>query len=98
AFTMFSINISSFVAQYINPIGLANLSWRYYLVQVAFNCMLVAIIWFTFVETHGLTLEEVAVVFDGADAFNAARVAAKETLEDMNGKGKTAEVEVVQKA
>lgn len=96
AFTMFSINISSFLAQYINPIGLGSLSWRYYLVQVSFNLFLIAIIYFTWVETHGSTLEEVAVAFDGADDFNAAKIVAKEALEGKGGPVAD-EVEVVDK-
>lgn len=72
AFTMLTINASSFVASFINPIGIQNLSWRYYIVQCVFNALLTAIIYFTFAETHGLTLEEIAVIFDGEERFRDA--------------------------
>lgn len=78
AFAMFTINASNFVASYINPIGLQNLSWRYYIVQCVFNGGLLLIIYFTYAETHGLTLEQIATVFDGEEAFaNAIAVTSK---------------------
>ncbi|KAF4467470.1 MFS hexose [Fusarium albosuccineum] len=77
--TMFSMNIASFIAQYINPVGLEALSWRWYIIQIVFNTCLIVLIYFTWVETHGLTLEEIAMVFDGKESFEGARVAAEET-------------------
>jgi hypothetical protein len=57
---------------YINPIGLQNISWKYYIVQTIFIAILLVVIWFTFVETKGLTLEEIAVKFDGGGEFDTA--------------------------
>ncbi|CAK7203205.1 hypothetical protein SEUCBS139899_005936 [Sporothrix eucalyptigena] len=78
AFTMFTINASSFVASFINPIGLENLSWRYYIVQCVFNALLTAIIYFTYAETHGRTLEEIASGKGGVE----------EIQEEVGGDGK----------
>ncbi|KAM5363702.1 hypothetical protein ACJZ2D_011900 [Fusarium nematophilum] len=79
SYELLVINGSSFVVNYINPIALENISWRYYVIQCVFNGALLVVIWFTFRETKGLTLEEIACVFDGSEAFeNAAAVAGLE--------------------
>lgn len=68
AVELVSVYGSLVIASYCNPIGLDNLGWRYYIV---FCCLLVGILatcYFYFPETKGYTLEEIAVVFDGADA------------------------------
>ncbi|KAI9150555.1 putative MFS hexose transporter [Paramyrothecium foliicola] len=75
SWTMFCVNTSAFIVGYINPIAIESLSWRYYIIQCVFNAFMVGIIYFTFVETHGLTLEETAVLFDGDEVFNQAAVA-----------------------
>jgi sugar porter (SP) family MFS transporter len=54
--------------QYVNPLGLAALQWRFYFVYVAVLVVECVVIWFYFVETRGPTLEEIAVLFDGEDA------------------------------
>ncbi|KAK5270509.1 hypothetical protein LTR99_004951 [Exophiala xenobiotica] len=56
--------------QYINPIGLDHLQprWRFYAIYcgwLMFELLFVALL---FVETRGVTLEEVAKIFDGEDA------------------------------
>ena len=51
--------------QYVNPIGLARIAWKFYFVYIVilvFECLT---IWFFFVETKGFTLEEVGVLLDG---------------------------------
>ncbi|KAH6972038.1 hypothetical protein BKA56DRAFT_593584, partial [Ilyonectria sp. MPI-CAGE-AT-0026] len=80
--TLFCINASSFCISYVNPIGIENMSWRYYIIQCVFDFILLLIIYFTFVETQGLTLEEIATVFDGEETFNNASVVASEVLGD----------------
>jgi sugar porter (SP) family MFS transporter len=71
-FTQFSISASSFVISYVNPIGLENISWRYYIIQTIFIALLLVVIYFTFPETRGLTLEEVVTVFEGKERFESA--------------------------
>jgi hypothetical protein len=51
---------------------LQNISWGYYIIQTVFIAILLVVIWFTFVETQGLTLEEVAVKFDNEEQFEMA--------------------------
>lgn len=54
--------------QYVNPIGLQKLAWKYYFVYIAILVIEVLSIWFFYVETKGPTLEEIARLFDGDDA------------------------------
>ncbi|KAL2860141.1 general substrate transporter [Aspergillus pseudodeflectus] len=54
--------------QYVNPLGLAALQWRFYFVYVAVLVVECVVICFYFVETRGPTLEEIAVLFDGEAA------------------------------
>lgn len=60
--------LSSVFNQYVNPIGLENLAWRYYFVYIAILVLECLAIWFLFVETKGPTLEEIAELFDGEGA------------------------------
>lgn len=70
---------------FANPVALEALRWKYYIV---FDCALVlwlAIIYFTYPETRGLSLEEVSQVFDGKQALQRAY--------DMKSEGLTETVE-----
>ena len=60
---------AAFFANYVNPVGLANAGWRYY---ILYDCWLVVMwitIYFLFVETKKVPLEEIAKIFDGEDAL-----------------------------
>lgn len=64
--------------QYVNPLGLEALEWKFYFVYIAILVIECLAIYFFFVETRGPTLEEIAVLFDGHDApAGLARVGAK---------------------
>jgi MFS family permease len=54
---------------FVNPVALEALHWKYYIVFVCALTLWLGIIYFTFPETRGLTLEEVSQVFDGARAL-----------------------------
>ncbi|GAM90004.1 hypothetical protein ANO11243_080440 [Dothideomycetidae sp. 11243] len=53
------------VLSFINPIGLANIGWKYYLVFCGLLLGMLIISFLLFPETRGYTLEEVACIFDG---------------------------------
>ncbi|KAJ3533726.1 hypothetical protein NM208_g7856 [Fusarium decemcellulare] len=68
-----SINLSvvfgaGFFNQYVNPIALDAIQWKFYFVYIGTLTAMIPTIWFLFPETKGRTLEEIAVVFDGPDA------------------------------
>lgn len=48
---------------WVNPIAMAAISWKYYFVYIGMCCYLLCVTYFTFPETKGKTLEEVAYVF-----------------------------------
>ncbi|CAI7585067.1 unnamed protein product [Penicillium pancosmium] len=68
AVTMAATALSSVFNQYVNPIGLESLKWRFYFVYIAILVIECLCIWFLFVETKGPTLEEIAKLFDGEHA------------------------------
>ncbi|GAA5990719.1 hypothetical protein JCM10908_003204 [Rhodotorula pacifica] len=51
--------------QWINPIGLEAIGWKFYFVFIATLIFFNIMIYFYFIETKGLSLEEVALLFDG---------------------------------
>ncbi|CDK29778.1 unnamed protein product [Kuraishia capsulata CBS 1993] len=54
-----------FFNQYVIPIALDHISWKFYMINGSYNIVQAAIIYFTFAETKSLTLEEIDEVFDG---------------------------------
>ncbi|OBT42404.1 hypothetical protein VE00_06006 [Pseudogymnoascus sp. WSF 3629] len=60
--------------QFVNPIGLDALQWKYYLVYVVLLAFETFTIWLIYPETKGVSLEEVAVVMEG-DKANVGRFA-----------------------
>jgi len=85
--------LSGIFNQYVNPIGLLNLEWKYYFVYIAVLVVECLVIYFYFVETRGPTLEEIAVLFDGDDAH----VAAEPAVEKSQGTSEDEYVEIVLK-
>lgn len=76
--------ISSYVglicAQLINPVGLAAIGWRYYIVFCCILAGLTTAIFCLFPETKGRTLEQITEIFDGKSVTVAA--------DDIISKGK----------
>jgi MFS family permease len=66
--------LSGVLNQYVNPVGLAHLAWKFYFVYIVILVIEVICIWYLFVETKGPTLEEIATVFDGVDANVAGNI------------------------
>ncbi|KAI0098726.1 general substrate transporter [Nemania sp. FL0031] len=50
--------------QYVNPVALDAIHWKYYFVYVFLDAVYLVIIFFFFPETRSLTIEEVSVIFD----------------------------------
>ncbi|KAJ9144701.1 Major facilitator superfamily domain, general substrate transporter [Pleurostoma richardsiae] len=63
-----------FLNQYTTPIAMNNIGWRYYAINAAWDVGICAIIWFWFVETKGLALEEVDQLFDGVVHTEGIRI------------------------
>jgi hypothetical protein len=50
--------------QFVNPIGLDSLQWKFYLVYVVWLAVETTVIFLLYPETKGPSLEEVAMVMD----------------------------------
>ncbi|KAG9664430.1 general substrate transporter, partial [Aureobasidium melanogenum] len=76
---------AGFFNQYVNPIALNAIQWKFYFVYIATLAAMIPTIWFVFPETKGRTLEEIAVVFDGEEAhrdFHLTLFANEKSSED----------------
>ncbi|KAJ4395954.1 hypothetical protein N0V93_000170 [Gnomoniopsis smithogilvyi] len=56
--------------QYANPIGIENSGWKYYITYDVWLLVELLVVYFLFVETSNLSLEETAAVIDGEDMQN----------------------------
>ncbi|KAJ7618656.1 hexose transporter [Roridomyces roridus] len=56
---------ASFFNQFVNPIGLANAGWRYYISYVVWLGFEIVFVYFMFPETAHRTLEELAFLYEG---------------------------------
>jgi len=54
--------------QYANPIGVTNSGWKYYITYDVWLAFEVLVVYFLFVETGNLSLEETAMALDGQEA------------------------------
>lgn len=64
AFNQFIVFAAGFFNQYVNPVALDNIGWKYYLVYIVLLALFIGVIWFTFPETKARTLEQIEVIFD----------------------------------
>jgi len=58
-----------FFNQYVNPIGLNHLHWRYYIFYTVWLAFELFIVWYFYVETRNVALEEISRLFDGEGAL-----------------------------
>ena len=64
----FCVNAALFFNNYVNPIALAAIRWKYYIVYIAWLLVELMVVYFFYPETRGPTLEEMAKIFDGDEA------------------------------
>ena len=76
---------------FVNSIAMSAIEWKYYIVYCCILAVESAIAYFTFVETSGHTLEEVAEVF--GDSENLGKVSGMAALEEGKLKGDHEHVE-----
>jgi sugar porter (SP) family MFS transporter len=73
--------------QYVNPIALEKIMWRYYLAYVGVLVLVVVFMFCYVPETKGLSLEEVRVIFDGqqqVDSLELQAAAARENETNLS--------------
>ncbi|KAJ5625989.1 hypothetical protein N7510_002298 [Penicillium lagena] len=54
---------------YANPVAMTAITWKYYIVYCCVIAVEIVLVYFWFPETKGHSLEEVALIFDGEQAF-----------------------------
>jgi hypothetical protein len=58
-----------FFNTFVNPIALAAIAWRYYIVFIVVLVVFAVTAFFFYPETKGYSLEEIAVIFDGPEGL-----------------------------
>lgn len=67
AFVLLTIQVSSIFGNYVNPIGLKYIGWKFYIYYCIWVLIVFLTVYFFFVETSGPTLEELAYLFEGEE-------------------------------
>ena len=57
-----------FFSNYVNPVALDRITWKYYLCYIVWLAIQSVVVYFYYIETKGHSLETIAVCFDGEDA------------------------------
>jgi MFS family permease len=57
-----------FFSNYVNPVALERIQWKYYLIYIIWLAFQSIVVYFFYIETKGHTLETIAICFDGDDA------------------------------
>ena len=80
----FCVDLSLWFNQYVNPVALDAIQWKYYLVYCVFLVFEIFIVWKFYVETKGIPLEEIVKKFDGEKAILGG-AAASEKVQQLVG-------------
>ncbi|MCJ1400695.1 hypothetical protein MMC11_003903 [Xylographa trunciseda] len=71
---------SMFFNQYVNPIALDAIGWKYYIVYCVWLAVELAVVWFFYIETRNTPLEEIVKHFDGEGAVLGGGAATQKGL------------------
>ena len=64
SYVLLVIYVAQIFGNYVNPIGLESIGWKYYIYLCVWISMIWLTVYFFFVETKGPTLEELELIFD----------------------------------
>ncbi|OAA61799.1 hexose transporter protein [Niveomyces insectorum RCEF 264] len=76
----FCVDLSLWFNQYVNPVALGNIKWRYYIVYCVWLAVELVVVYVFYIETKNTALEEIVKHFDGDLALfggNAASAKAR---------------------
>ncbi|KAK0709414.1 hexose transporter protein [Lasiosphaeria miniovina] len=65
----FCVDLSLWFNQYVNPIALEAIAWKYYLVYCVWLAFELLVVWKYYIETKNTALEEIVKFFDGDAAI-----------------------------
>ncbi|GLI73944.1 hypothetical protein PoHVEF18_002176 [Penicillium ochrochloron] len=82
----FCVDLSLWFNQYVNPIALQDIGWKYYIVYCIFLVFEIAVVWKYYVETKEIPLEEIVKKFDGDTAILGG-AAASEKVQQLTASG-----------
>ncbi|KAJ5910314.1 hypothetical protein N7504_004957 [Penicillium tannophilum] len=80
----FCVDLSLWFNQYVNPIALLNIHWKYYIVYCVFLVFEIFVVWKYYIETKEIPLEEIVKKFDGDNAVLGG-AAASEKIQQITG-------------
>lgn len=78
----FAISLSLIFNQYVNPIALDHIAWKYYIVYVCWIAFELVYCYLFVIETKNRTLEETAALFDGDEALETIAAHAAHEVHD----------------
>ncbi|KAK9378528.1 general substrate transporter [Kockiozyma suomiensis] len=90
-------NIVGVFNNYVNPIAMDAIQWKYYIVYCVWIGVEAVVVYFFFPETGGKSLEEIAEVFDGPDANVGIHAIALERDYDVEKMAEIEHVDLVEK-
>lgn len=96
----FCVDLSLWFNQYVNPIALEKIGWKYYLVYCVFLVFEIAIVWKFYIETKEIPLEEIVKKFDGDTAILGGAAASEKVqqLTSTRAHGRSSEADAGEKA
>jgi hypothetical protein len=81
-------NFATVFSGYVNPIARGKIGWKYYIVYVVLLAFDFCVVYMYLPETGGMSLEEVAGIFDGEDALiswkGVRRISKRERMENAS--------------
>lgn len=91
AYVLLVIYVTQIFGNYVNPIGLENIGWKYYIYLCVWIAMIWLIVYFFFPETQGPTLEELGLIFDDGPSTKAIvdveKIAGSASHEEVHEEG-----------
>lgn len=84
SFVLLTIQVASIFGGYVNPVGLENIGWKFYIYYCVWVAFVFGIVYFFFVETSGPTLEELAFLFEGKSEMERNIQEVKEAKEERD--------------
>ncbi|KAG4034490.1 hypothetical protein MFRU_003g04510 [Monilinia fructicola] len=83
----FFVRAANFFTTFVNPIGMANIGWKYLVMYCVTICIEIIVIYFFYPETQGRTLEELAFLFEDKALAERAVVAVEKTIQSDHREG-----------